>query len=145
MRILSAFLRPALRAPVKNGVFATSGLASRRIANTARLTAKRIVPVPSFFGLAFALLAIGAPALASGASTVEPATGIAFENDLHGASLVGVGVRYKWGLVKIYAVSFTAASSNVKRVSQTGNLTYITLPMKLRWFHSYYPLLCQLQ
>ena len=60
----------------------------------------------------FTGLASGLPALAAAAEYKEPATGITFASELKGGlPFLGAGVRYKWGLVKVYAVGLYAAGA----------------------------------
>jgi hypothetical protein len=107
-------LRPALRRAV--AVPTATGFASRRAVATARPAAPRAPSAwNSFVGLVVLLAAVGAPALAlAGTTTVEPATGIVFDDSFNGVPLIGVGVRYKWGLVKVYAVSEEPSSFEEK-------------------------------
>lgn len=111
-------LRPALRRAV--AVPPAAGFATRRAVAAARPTAHRAPSAwSSFVGLAVLLAAAGAPALAAGATTVEPATSISFDDSFNGVPLVGVGVRYKWGLVKVYAVG--AYLENAQECAASGS------------------------
>jgi len=97
-------IRPTLRRVIS--VPPTACAASNRaIATLGGPSSRRAPSWNSFVGAAVLLAAVGAPAVqAAAATTTEPATGISFDDDFNGVPLIGVGVRYKWGLVKIYAV-----------------------------------------
>lgn len=89
---------------------AAAGFASQQSATvracgkalTSPNAARKAAP-PTLFATGAALLAAcgAGAALAASEGVKEPATGITFNESLGGMPLLGVGVRYKWGLVKV--------------------------------------------
>jgi hypothetical protein len=85
-----------------------------------------IAAVPVKLGTSYFLLTVilaaCLPSIAyavEGVTLVEPATGITFVETMNGSPLLGTGCRYKWGLVKVYAVGIYA--SNAQQCVATGD------------------------
>lgn len=116
-------IRPTLRraTSVPSSTFIAS---NRALTTLGRPSARRAPSWNTFVGAAVLLAAVGAPALqVAAAPTKEPATGISFDDNFNGVPLIGVGVRYKWGLVKIYAVrnpQYSAKDPTVLQIDTVG-------------------------
>lgn len=88
------------------------------------------------FGAMIALPVAGLVAgqAACSATTKEPATGLEFANTSEGKPLVGTGCRYKFGLVKVYAVALYTTAKPPCAPSETefwGHLVNSTQPKSI--------------
>mmetsp|Transcript_4941 Transcript_4941/g.6396 ORF Transcript_4941/g.6396 Transcript_4941/m.6396 type:complete len:240 (+) Transcript_4941:32-751(+) len=63
-------------------------------------------------GISVLMFALPTSVLCAQQMTIEPATKLQFAETLEGLKLLGVGVRYKWGLVKVYAVGYYADAAS---------------------------------